>query len=79
MTAAPHSALNLRLALAGFGTLISLVFGVLTWRAFGIGPSIFLFALAAVGIVDLVVVQRRRSARARAHAGADHQHDSLFE
>lgn len=79
MTAAPHSPLNLRLALAGFGTLVCLVFGVLVWRAFGIGPSVFLFALAAVGIVDLVVIQRRRAQRARSHVGADHQHDSLFE
>ena len=79
MTAAPHSPLNLRLALAAFGTVISLVFGVLTWRAFGVGPSLFLFALAAVGIVDLVVIQRRRKARSRSHAGRDHAHDSLFE
>ena len=79
MTAAPHSPLNLRLALALFGTVTCLVFGVLTLRAFGVGPSLFLFALAAVGVVDLVVIQRRRAARDRAHAGRDHTHDSLFE
>ena len=79
MTAAPHSPLNLRLALAAFGTLICLAFGILVWRAFGVGPSLFLFALAAVGVVDLVVIQRRRAQRARAHRGADHSHDSLFE
>ena len=79
MTVAPHSPLNLRLLLAGFGTLICLVFGVLTLRAFGVGPSLFLFALAAVGVVDLVVLQRRRAQRGRAHAGRDHTHDSLFE
>lgn len=79
MTAAPHSPLNLRLALALFGTVTCLLFGVLTLRAFGVGPAVFLFALALIGIVDLVVIQRRRSARARAHAGRDHTHDSLFE
>lgn len=79
MTAAPYSPLNLRLALAGLGTLVCLVFGVLVLRSFGVGASLFLFALAAVGIVDLVVIQRRRSQRARSHADADHRHDSLFE
>lgn len=79
MTGAPHSPLNLRLALALFGTAVCLLFGVLTLRAFGVGPSLFLFALAAVGVVDLVVIQRRRASRARSHAGADHRHDALFE
>ncbi|MBW3648725.1 MAG: hypothetical protein KY440_13320 [Actinobacteria bacterium] len=79
MTAAPHSPLNLRLVLALFGTLTCLLLGVLTLRAFGVGVSVFLFALAAVGVVDLVVIVRRRAARSRAHAGADHRHDSLFE
>ena len=79
MTAAPYSSLNLRLALAVGGALVCLVFGVLVLRAFGVGPSLFLFALAAVGVVDAVVVQRRRAARGRRHTGADHSHDSLFE
>lgn len=79
MTAAPQSPLNLRLALAAFGTAVCLAFGVLTLQAFGVGPAVFLFALAAVGIVDLVVIQRRRRQRARSHVGAGHQHDSLLE
>lgn len=79
MTLAPNSPLNLRLALAGFGTVVCLVLGVLTLRAFGVGPSIFLFALAAVGVVDLVVIQKRRRQRSAAHAGQEHEHDSLFE
>ena len=74
-----HSALNLRLALAVFGAVVCLVLGVLTLRAFGVGPSIFLFVLGIVAVVDAVVVQRRRAERRRRHAGADHQHDSLFE
>jgi hypothetical protein len=79
MTAAPHSPLNLRLVLALLGTLFCLGFGVLTLRAFGVGPSLFLFALALVGVVDLVVIQRRRAERARADARTGQQHDSLFE
>lgn len=79
MTTSPHSPLNLRLALASFGTILCLVLGVLTWRSFGVGPSIFLFALAFAGVVDLVVIQKRRAERARNHADADHAHDSLFE
>ena len=74
-----RSALNLRLVLAAFGAVVCLVLGVLALDVFGVLPALVLFALAAVAVVDLVVVQRRRSARARAHAGADHRHDSLFE
>jgi hypothetical protein len=48
-------------------------------RAFGLVPALVLFVLAVVAVVDAVVVERRRRARARAHVGADHQHDSLFE
>ena len=73
------SALNLRLALALGGTVLCVVLGVLVWRAFGAVLSLPLFVLAVVGAVDAVVVQRRRAARARAHVGKDHTHDSLFE
>ena len=79
MTGAPYSPLNLRLVLALGGTVICLVLGVLVLRAFGFGPSVFLFALAVVGLVDVVVIQRRRRQRAASHAGKDHSHDSLFE
>jgi membrane protein implicated in regulation of membrane protease activity len=74
-----RSALNLRLVLAGFGAVVCLLLGVLALDAFGVVPAVALFALAAVALVDLAVVQRRRAARGRAHAGADHRHDSLFE
>ena len=74
-----RSALNLRLALAAFGAVVCLVLGVLALDAFGVVPAVVLFVLAAAAVVDLVVVQRRRSARARAHVAADHRHDSLFE
>ena len=74
-----RSALNLRLVLAAFGAVVCLVLGVLALDVLGVGAAVVLFALAAAAVVDLVVVQRRRSARARAHVGADHRHDSLFE
>jgi len=74
-----RSALNLRLVLAAFGAVVCLVLGVLVLQVFGIAPALLLFVLAAVAVVDLVVVQRRRSARADAHRGGDHRHDSLFE
>ena len=74
-----RSALNLRLVLAAFGAVVCTLLGVLALDPLGVGPALVLFLLAAVAVVDLVVVQRRRAARARAHVGADHQHDSLFE
>ena len=74
-----QSALNLRFWLAAFGLVLSAFLGVLVWRGLGALPSLPLFAIAAVAVVDLVVVARRRSARQRAHRGADHTHDSLFE
>jgi membrane protein implicated in regulation of membrane protease activity len=74
-----RSPLNLRLVLAAFGAVVSFGLGVLTLRAFGLGPALFLFVLAVIAVVDLLVIQRRRRQRARAHAGSDHRHDSLFE
>ena len=74
-----ESALNLRLVLAAFGALLCTVLGVLALDAFGLVAAGVLFLLAVVAAVDLVVVQRRRSARARAHVGQDHRHDGLFE
>ena len=60
MTAAPYSPPIARLAAVLGCTLLCLVLGVLALRAYGVGPSLFLFALAGVGLVDLVVLQRRR-------------------
>jgi membrane protein implicated in regulation of membrane protease activity len=74
-----QSALNLRLVLAAAGFVICLVLGVFALRAFGLLLALPLFVLALAAVVDLAVVQRRRRARARAHLGQDHKHDSLFE
>lgn len=72
-----YSALNLRLALALFGLVTSLIFGVLLWIAGYPVPAVILFVLAAVAAVDLIVIQRRRMARHREEApGSSH---TLFE
>jgi hypothetical protein len=71
----PYSALNLRLVLAAFGLVTSVVFAVLLFR---IGLDMFgwiLVGLAVIGAIDLVVVQLRRRAR-RKIGDTDH---SLFE
>lgn len=73
MTAAPNSPTHIRIALAGLATATCL-FGVLTLRAFGLGPALFLFALALVGVVDLVVTLRRDAGRERPRVGADPRH-----
>jgi Flp pilus assembly protein TadB len=70
-----YSALNLRLALASFGLVCLLVLaGVL----FGYRHPVLaipVLVLAAVTVVDLVVIQLRRRARRR----TDPRRHSLFE
>ncbi|GAA2526099.1 hypothetical protein [Pilimelia columellifera] len=71
----PYSALNLRLALAAFGLVSSATLAVLLLRA-DLAAFGWAFAgLAAVAVVDLVVVQLRRRARRR----IDGDRRSLFE
>ena len=69
MTAAPYSSLAVRLWSALGATVLCLVLGAVVLRAFGVGPSLFLFALAAVGVVDIVVSQRRRRERTVSRVG----------
>jgi lysozyme family protein len=71
----PYSALNLRLALAAIGMLASGVAAVLAWRGGYMAVAWAAVGLAAVGVVDVVVIQLRRRARHR----ANHSHHSLFE
>ncbi|WP_405111222.1 DUF6343 family protein [Micromonospora sp. NBC_01405] len=71
-----YSALNLRLALAGFGLVIMAVFAVLAFRADLVWLGVVCAVFAAVAVVDLFVIQRRRAARRREQPGARH---SLFE
>ncbi|MEW2327000.1 DUF6343 family protein [Micromonospora chersina] len=73
---AAYSALNLRLVLALFGLVTMTVFAVLAFAADVAWLGVVCAILAAVAVVDLVVIQRRRAARHREEPGARH---SLFE
>ena len=72
----PYSALNLRLILATFGFFICAGLALLLWRWDRTVPAWILAAWAVVALIDVVVVQLRRRARARAEGGRKH---SLFE
>jgi hypothetical protein len=72
----PYSALNLRLVLAVFGALSMLAIGVLAWAWDIVPVAVVAFGIAAVAIVNAVVVQRRRVQRHRREPGSHH---SLFE
>jgi len=61
----PYSALNLRLALAGFGMVVCAVLAVLLMRAGARVPGWIFAALAVVAAVDAVVIQLRRRAAGR--------------
>jgi hypothetical protein len=71
----PYSALNLRFVLAAFGLVTCAVLaGVLAWKGMPLLAGIAgLFAVVA--LVDLVVIQLRRSQRGR----VDQTDHSLFE
>ncbi|TQS43155.1 DUF6343 family protein [Cryptosporangium phraense] len=59
----PYSPLTLRLVLAGFGLVASVIGAAVL---FGIGqavPAWVLVALAVVALIDLAVIQTRRRAR----------------
>ncbi|RLP88917.1 MULTISPECIES: DUF6343 family protein [unclassified Micromonospora] len=71
-----YSALNLRLALAGFGLVIMVLFAVLAFWADLAWLGVLCAIFAVVAVVDLVVIQRRRAARRREEPGVRH---SLFE
>ncbi|MET7750154.1 DUF6343 family protein [Micromonospora sp. NPDC005367] len=71
-----YSALNLRLALAGFGLVIMAIFAVLAFLANIVWLGVVCVLLALVAVVDLIIIQRRRAARRREEPGAKH---SLFE
>jgi hypothetical protein len=71
----PYSALNLRLVLAAFGLVSSVVLAVVSFDA-GLDPLGWVLVFVAfIATVDLVVVQLRRRARRRTDGG----HKSLFE
>ena len=63
MTAAPYASPTRRIAVTGLLTGLLLVLGVLALVEYGAGAALFLFALAAIGLVDLVQVLRRERRR----------------
>jgi hypothetical protein len=71
----PYSALNLRLALATFGLVVCAVLAGLMFAGRYWVAGAILAVLAAIALVDLVVIQLRRRARRRTDP-TDH---SLFE
>jgi hypothetical protein len=71
----PYSPLNLRLGLAIFGLVVTLVLGVLALHFFNVVVAGGMFVLSAIAVVDIVVIQLRRRARKRA---GDTGH-SIFE
>ena len=58
MTVAPHRSPQTRFRLILAFVVLDLVIAVVVLREFGVGPSIILWALAGVGIVNLLVLQR---------------------
>ena len=58
----PYSALTLRLVLAGFGFVTSVVLGALSIAAGFTWLGVALFVLAATALADAVVIQLRRRA-----------------
>jgi Family of unknown function (DUF6343) len=71
----PYSALNLRLALAIFGLVTSVIFAVLAFRAGWTVAGWVLAVLALTAAIDIVVVQLRRRARRRVQGPGQ----SMFE
>ncbi|WSA11083.1 hypothetical protein OG958_10110 [Micromonospora sp. NBC_01813] len=62
--------------MASFGLVFCVVIGFLAWRADLVAGAVILWILAAIAVVDLVVIQRRRRARRQEEPGVRH---SLFE
>jgi Family of unknown function (DUF6343) len=71
----PYSALNLRLVLAAFGLVTCAVFAFLLLRMGHPVAGAVVAALAAVALVDLIVITIRRRRRCR----TDPRGHSLFE
>jgi hypothetical protein len=72
----PYSALNLRLALAVFGLVFSIMLAALSFAVELTWLGWLAIALVVVTVVDLVVIMVRRRRRRLAHPGVRH---SLFE
>lgn len=65
MTATPYASPTRRIVVTAALSALLLVLGVLALLEYGAGAALFLFALAGVGLVDLVQVVRRQQRRRR--------------
>lgn len=65
MTVAPFASPTRRIVVTTLLTGLLLVLGALALLEYGVGAALFLFALAAVGLVDLAQVVRREARRRR--------------
>lgn len=72
----PQSALNLRLVLASFGLVCTVVLVFLAVRYANFALAVFAVVLGVVTIVDLVVILIRRRRR---HRREPETHHSIFE
>jgi hypothetical protein len=73
----PYSALNLRLVLALFGLGAFLLLGAVAWWGLHLGGlAAFCAVIAVIALINVIVVERRRTQRRRREPYADH---SLFE
>jgi hypothetical protein len=72
----PYSPLNLRLVLAVFGFFVCAALSAWLFHTGWTVPGWLLAAWALAAVIDAIVVQMRRRARARTDGNRDH---SLFE
>ena len=63
MTTAPYASPTRRIVVTAVLSALLLVLGVLALVEYGVGAALFLFALAGIGLVDLVQVLRREKRR----------------
>jgi hypothetical protein len=61
MTVAPNASPTQRMVVSALLSGLLLVLGVLALVEYGAGAALFLFALAAVGVVDLALLVQRRA------------------
>ncbi len=63
MTVAPFGPRQFRFDVVLGCTVLDLVLAGIVWRVFGLGPAIFLLAIGAVGVVNLVMIARGRDGK----------------
>ncbi|WP_155348589.1 hypothetical protein [Acrocarpospora pleiomorpha] len=64
----PRTPLNLRIALAVFGLVVSAGLGVLSWLAGWFVAAVALWAIAVIAVVNLIVLTQKRIKRGDGHS-----------